>query len=116
MRVNTKGLAAGWFTPTIGNDEEPRARYKIEPLSSLEVMEVEDHMREMPDGKMAITAAGRKLLLLRGISDFEHVRDENGKDLPFSYETLLKHDRLTLNEIAVEVWQRSTMSEDERGN
>lgn len=114
MRVNTKGLTATWYEPTVNNDTKPKAKVKIEPLTSLQVMEIQDHMsRGEGRDTIRISAHGRRLLLEYGVSGWSNFKTEKGKSLAFSIENLLLLPPEVLTDIAFRVYERSTVPEEE---
>ncbi len=111
----TTGLAPEWFTPESQMEQEDPARFKIKPLDQISFLEVLADC-EVKNDVFVPNAKGRKLLLEKGLIDWENITDTNGKPLKFSRFNLAHIPAQILAEICNEIMQKSAISEEQEKN
>lgn len=110
---------AQWFVPSsqAAKPEADQARYKIRGLIGTEAMDVNFYTDEA--GRTSMTARGGAAALKAGLLDWDN-RQKNGAPLAFdakqrqaNIDTL---DPLDAIELAVEIWNRTFLTEEARKN
>lgn len=110
-------LKAEWYTPMAERGERDATEFLLRPLSGVELFEVELYRDE--NNQPAVTERGGRALLKYGLQGWKNFNDDAGpvefnKDRP---ETNL--DRLPgpiASELAVELWVRSRLTDEQRKN
>lgn len=109
-----------WFTPKSQDalSEEQRVRYHIRGLVGTEAMDVNFHADE--NGKLRMTSRGGTAVLRAGLLGWENRLGPEGKPLAFdernwkaNIDSLSPLDAL---ELAIEIWDRTFLTEGERKN
>ena len=71
------GLVPEWFTPDSQKGEDDPARFKVKPLDSKQMVEIQAHHKESG----GIAAEGLYRAMEISILEWENVNDDNGKPL-----------------------------------
>ena len=95
-------------------DEDDDAEFEIRPLSSAEMIDVENELSAR-DGIIRISGRGL-IAACRGLVNWRRVVDESGKELAFSQRHVEWLPPDTLQQLAVKIYKASKLTDDERKN
>ncbi len=110
---------AAWYVPKSqeAKPAESQARYKLRGLIGTEAMDVHFHVDE--SGRMSMTSRGGTAALRAGMLDWEN-RTRGGAPLAFDAKNWKANidslDPLDAIELAIEIWNRTFLTEDARKN
>ncbi len=116
MLTAIMGIAPEWFIPTSQEEEDEPARFKLKPLDQMAFIEVVSLSELNADGMLIPNAEARRLLLKKGLMDWENIEDPNGKDLKYSPHNIKVIPFQELFEICNQILTISAPGEEERKN
>jgi|GEM_PF-2376695 len=112
------GLVEGWYTLRAEQDsenpDEKPTRFKLKPLTQIELLEVMSEGDSLSDGSFVPNHTGRLILLRRGLVGWDEVYDSNGEKKEFSKSEANNLPAQVLGEIANEIILRSVLTEEEK--
>jgi len=115
LTINTNISPAWYVLESEVNDELP-AKFKIKPLDGEQYIEVFAEGEVTRLGDLKLNGLGLKMALRYGLTGWENINDANNKPIKFSTHNIRKLPMEVLSELASEVINRSTPSEDEIKN
>lgn len=109
-------LTPKWFTPTTEKDATTPKEFKIRPLTSVELWEVNSHMKMIDADHIGMSFDGQKAALKFGLVDWKNVEDTEGSPAKCHIINWELVGSWTLNAISREIIAISELSEAERKN
>lgn len=105
-----------WFTPLTEEKKENPKKFKVGPLNSVQLWEVNTHFKMIDSEHIGLSFEGQKLALKYGLLDWENVKDEDGKDAKCNQANWHLVDSWCLNFAAKEILSLSELADAERKN
>jgi hypothetical protein len=111
-------LAPIWFTPETEKSKEEAAQkqFKLRPLSSVQLWEVNSHMKMIDADHIGMSFEGQKAAVKFGLIDWKNVQDAEGSNAKCNITNWHLLDSWTLNFISREIIAISELAEAERKN
>jgi len=109
-------LIAKWYTPKTEEKKQKPKKFKIRPLTSVELWEINSHMKLNANNQLAISFEGQKLSLSLALQDWENVFDEKGEKAKCHEGNWHLVNPYCLSMAANEARLISEVTEDERKN
>ncbi len=76
-------IAPSWYVLEEERDKENPTRFKVEPLTSLQYLELTPEGRLDGNGNMILSGLGMRIALDYGLVDWENFNDAQGNAVPF---------------------------------
>lgn len=106
------GLVPEWFTPDSQKDSDDPARFKVKPLDSKQMVEIQAFHQESG----GIAPAGLYRSMEISILEWENVNDANGKRLKCTRHNVKAIPIEIIAEVGAHAISVSFMSEDDEKN
>lgn len=104
------------YTPRADQGSDNPTTFKLRPLDGLQYMEVMHELTESKGSGVRISAAGKLLALKYGLADWNNFNDAQGNAIPFSPVNFKLIPPVILNELAIEIMNRSEFGEGDQKN
>lgn len=113
-----QALKAEFYVPLSERDSATPTRFILRPLDGIERLDVSFFRDEM--GNLSLSSAAARAALKHGLLGWENLLDEAGSPVLFSPvdkdANLKRLPAELVAELATEIFVRSVLTEDERGN
>jgi len=109
-------LTPKWFKPDTEKDKENPQEFKIRPLTSVELWEVNSHMKMIDADHIGMSFEGQKAAVKFGLIDWKNVDDSEGNPAKCNIINWRLLDSWTLNFISRKIIAISELAEAERKN
>ena len=106
------GLVPEWFTPEVEKGSDDAARFKLKPLDSKQMVEIQGHRQ--PEGGIAAEGLYRSFEM--SLMDWENVNDVQGKALKCTRTNIKAIPIEIIAECGAQAIAISFISEDEEKN
>jgi len=114
MPIAVKKIAPSWYVLEDERDDEQPTRFKVQPLSSIQYLELTSEAEEDKQGDMSLTGRGLIMAAKYGLVGWENFYDERGKPVKFSPHNIAMVPPLALAELAGEILTISSPDDAEK--
>jgi hypothetical protein len=115
LTIDTKVISS-WYLPDSQKDEDKPAKFKLRPLVGETHMAVFAETDQDRNGELKLTGIGLKAAIHEGVVGWENISDANGKPLKFTKFNLRHLPMEILSDLAAEIVNRSSATEEEEKN
>lgn len=111
-------LISKWFIPITEQekDKDQQKSFQIRPLTSVELWEVNTHMKLIDAEHIGLSFEGQKAALNYGLLAWKNVEDDKGSPAKCHLLNWPKVDSWSLNAVSREIIEMSELTEAERKN
>lgn len=115
MALQIRKLSETWYTPIKHREEDNPPRFLLKTITQEQLEEVQYNLTDtVLRQKPVFHPSAIKLLLIYGLKDFDNIQDEEGNPKSFNRESVSNIDIQIRNEVAVEIYRMSNLSEEEK--
>lgn len=116
ITLNTAPVVATWYTPEAEKEAEKPARFRLQPLTERQRLQVLFAEGVTGDAQIHLTPAQIEEALAFGLVDWEGIDDAKGKPVRFNKRALDLLPMALRVELAGEIINRTSLSEEAQGN